>query len=326
VFIFRKASDEENPNKYQIEWTEEDFPNQYPIENFEDESYEDPDEINIEYTGDKPVTLEYPINKKFIQDFRKHHKDMLLGGSYALSEPFNNLRGESFIIMPDGSLDGFEEYHGVHMNSVFKKMQYHEEDPDIARKNKHNYEVKLPDDTYEKIHHIFSGGIRLFLPGHYSGYLTCYQLPNTQQLKAIEKIFKEFKIQILWVELSYEMDGLIRTESGEFKSYDEFYNFIKKFQQEKPPTPEEQERINKMRFFRDPFEEQKEMMRPTQSIQGNLSQEQINSLKKIPLKGTPPSMRWPGASSFDNLIKLASKFDSEKNTKILFKIIQMIKK
>lgn len=288
------------------------------------------------YSGKRAVDIDLKVPQKVINDLRdSHHLLKVDQNEFEKSYPKESYPNKfyekyhSFIIMPDGTIDALESYHSHHMKEVrndtrMKNNNINDQDDDkFLLEKKLNLISQL--GTYESIHYIFEGGIRLYFPYDGWGQFVFYQIPTQAQMMAIKNLFSLDVIGTAEGDLYYQSNGEKQYAHFRCYSFNELEDFFKKYSGENEMNEGKREKLKTLKFFRDPFSERDEKQIQFKPQFGNLSPEEIQSMQQIKLEGIPQSMRWPGASSVGKLLKLAIKIDLEKQTKITQTIIKWAK-
>lgn len=137
-------------------------------------------------------------------------------------------------------------------------------------------------DAYEKIHHVFGGGLRVYLTSNaqelYEVYLYGMAVPNPNQILAFSSLLKNFEDHIKLVEIELRLKNT--DISKNFFSYSESVNFLKElYAQTKLVDTEFHKNILKFRRP-DYLEETKKNTLPTKQMFNKYSPEEVRQMLK----------------------------------------------
>jgi hypothetical protein len=220
----------------------------------------------------------------------------------------------------NGQLDELPKHHAVYINRVKNDIVPEYNYGSHVGNDKH-YRYKRQSDfttTYELIHHLFNGGIRVYVDDGYMT-LTAYQIPNDNQLKMIHEIYNKLHIIKIRIELNLNKKlphGASFFDHNTFEDFDDFNNYIHSLKSKSTAmTPEKRQKIEMLQRFRNQAEEpklNKEVPRRPRRPIPQQTQTPIGTLNE-----QFKNINWPKGEKFkmpaiantNNLIKIAEYLD-----------------
>ena len=259
------------------------------------------------------------LDPDYVKDFNKQHGRELntrFDPNSNIEDPFSSVTHDSkavsgvgsYILLPNGAIDKTSDHHWNHLTTVQQSILQRLPWEARQRYMKQGEKIKSAEHG---IHNLFKGGIRLYVSefdaNKKSVSITAYQLPTSLQMNSLDRFIEAQQPTRVSFDGTLvkngEKENLFLTSSN--------WSDIKQAiganrLSSQAPTPEVMERIQAIRNLRSPFytENYKENtpQRPLfKGIDGRPKQ------YKVPF---PQSMRWPGATTIHNLIKIAEELDS----------------
>ena len=267
------------------------------------------------YSGQFPIKSD-ALDQDWVEDLKKAH-EKLVAKKYVLGEykkPYNDI--VSFILHGNGQLDALPSHHYPHLkrakDSIMPDYNYNE--PSNSPDNSKYYRYKQQADamdTYEYIHYLFQGGIRVFVDEDIMS-ITAYQIPNKEQIDMLREIYNTHNINEIKIELELNRKGFY-SEYNRFWDFGTFENYLQSL---KPGSseisPAVQKRLEQMRGFRRQWEEEPAQTTPPKKPTKPFTEEEIDHLMKN------PNVEWPSGNKFKmpavanimTIIKTAEYFDA----------------
>jgi hypothetical protein len=261
--------------------------------------------------GDYAIDLAN-LNPEFKKDFLNEHEERIDHKYKPKDIHYEDPdKYYSYVLQGNGDLDLLDRVHSHHLDTVFNNInRFH-----------HTYNDDWNDPEfnrfgiYGKLHHLFDGGFRVF---NNEGILTIsgYQVPTDIQVQAIDNFVKEmgprsFKLE-LWLKNTNPSDPpkYIEHKTYGWPDMRKYILSLRKSNSQEM-TPEILQRIQHLQQFRQPEMKEKPVM-PNRPFGGNLTKEEIRSLlKNTKMHKAPNFMRYPGAQTLQNLIKIAQTLDEQ---------------
>jgi hypothetical protein len=268
------------------------------------------------YSGQFPIKSD-ELDQDWVEDLKEAHKN-LVAEEYVLGKYKKHDDSASFILHGNGQLDALPCHHYPYlrsaMDSIMPDYNYNEpsNSPDNSKYDRYQQQANQMD-TYKYIHHLFQGGIRVFVDENIMA-ITAYQIPNKEQINMLREIYNTHNINEIKIDLELNRKEFY---SG-YKTFWDFGTFYNYLQSLKPGSseisPEARERIEQMRYFRRQWEEKPAQItppkKPTKPTKPR-TQEEIDHFND-------PNRKWPSLNKFlmpeaaniMTIIKTAEYFDA----------------
>ena len=267
------------------------------------------------YSGQFPIKSD-TLDQDWVEDLKKAH-EKLVAKEYVLGEykkPYDDM--VSFILHGNGQLDALPSHHYPHLkrakDSIMPDYNYNEpyNSPDNSKYNRYKYQADAMD-TYKYIHHLFQGGIRVFVDEDIMS-ITAYQIPNKEQIDMLREIYNTHNINEIKIELELNRKEFY-IEYNRFWDFGTFENYLQSL---KPGSseisPEARERNEQMRYFRRQWEEKPAQTTPPKKPTKPMTEEEIDRWLN------DPNVKWPSVNKFKmpfaanimTIIKTAEYFDA----------------
>ena len=283
---------------------------------------------NPNYSGQFPVKSD-ALDADYVRDFKNAHQK-LLKNDFQSPEDFVSrigkfgYEGGHYIIRGDGSMGELAKSHVTHMSDATtkagdrtekikrtwfnKKRKPTPEELELPTRYTNNYRTH---ETYELIHHLFEGGIRLYVTPS-KIVITAYQVPSDRQLDMIEKISEIDFIDNIYSYIVLQKNNEIVKYTTNSKNFEDFKNFIMKLRDSNQAASQEAiNRIQLLQSFRgDSDPNATEIMRltkpkPASELGRKLTREEIQAI----LEKYPPLRNMEKSARNRAIIRIAERLD-----------------
>ena len=251
----------------------------------------------------KPVPKHNLYDPEMAKSLKEEHEQYIKSKPHArVSNPEEITQGgESLVLHGDGTLDYLDIHHAEHFNRLSQLVQAGSDNEGL--KNKLALSTwQYP--TYQLIHELFDGGIRIYMLG--SGmYIATYRVPSDRQFEMLKKLGEANNVSNYEMTLNYQgANGGVK-----YKEFSGTLGEIKQKMQNIGKIPEEKQRdIELLRQFRSQEEPTKleipRRNRSTRQISPELAKQIADSMK-------PFQYREVGAK-IKELVKIAQNLDEQK--------------
>jgi hypothetical protein len=163
------------------------------------------DEFIPQYSGDYPTKIESndKLHSDWVEDFKRQYqtklRDSHVHGAYT---PRRSGTNSSYVMHGNGQLDELPRHHERYIREIANDIipDYNVDNDKYFRYKQH----KNLMHAYELIHHLFNGGIRVYVDDKIL-VITTYQIPNNNQLKMLNEIFNKLHIEEIRSEFVSEL-------------------------------------------------------------------------------------------------------------------------
>lgn len=247
-----------------------------------------------------PIPRHHLYDEMAAKKIKEKHDEYMRSKKDSRVEDPNNLHpgGESLVVHGNGTVDYLDMHHGDHFDRL-SQLADSELKEQYLKDKLYNMTLTMP--TYQLIHELFEGGLRIYMVGK-SIYVDAYKIPGERQLDVIEKIGRANNIDHFTINLNYlRPDGRpwYKTFGGTMSQIRNSFDNLNKIPEAKM---KDIELIRQFRSDEDPVKmEIPRRNRPTRNISPELAKQIADNMKPFRYKEVGAKIK--------ELVKIAQNLD-----------------